>query len=40
MVKLTREMVVANLNVRKIHLLIVKLLIVKDFFCLMVKIFH
>ena len=32
MVKLTREMVVANLYVMKIHLLIVKLLIVKDFF--------
>lgn len=40
MVKLTREMVVANLYVMKIHLLIVKLLIVKEFSSLTVKIFQ
>ena len=40
MVKLTREGVVANLRVTRIHLLIVKLLIVKEFSSLMVKIVH
>jgi len=37
---LTNEMVVANLCLMKIDLLIIKLLIIKEFSFLMVKIFH
>jgi len=40
MVKLTKETVVANMYLMKIHLLIVKLLIIKEIFSLMVKLFH
>jgi hypothetical protein len=41
MTKLSKEMVVANLYlIMKIHLLIIKLLIIKKFSFLMVKIFH
>jgi len=40
MTKLIKEMVVANLYLMRIHLLIIKLLIIKEFSFLMVKIFH
>jgi hypothetical protein len=36
----TKEMVLANLYLMKIHFLIFKLFIVKEFSSLMVKIFH
>jgi hypothetical protein len=38
--KLTKEMGVASLYLEIIHLLIVKLLIIKEFSPLMVKMFH
>jgi hypothetical protein len=40
MTKVTKETVVANLYLMKIHLLILKLFIIKEFSSLMIKIFH
>jgi len=40
MMKVTKETVVANLYLMKIHLLILKLFIVKEFSSLMMKILH
>jgi|CryGeyStandDraft_7_1057128.scaffolds.fasta_scaffold05587_10 hypothetical protein len=40
MVKVTKETVVANLYLMKIHLLILKLFVVKEFSSLMMKILH
>jgi len=40
MMMLTKETLVANLYLMKIHFLFIKLLIIKEFSSLMVKIFH
>ena len=40
MMKVTKETVVANLYLIKIHLLILKLFITKEFSSLMIKILH
>jgi len=40
MVKVTKETVVANLYLMKIHLLILKLFVVKEFSSLMMKKLH